>query len=579
MSKEIPFEKSFASHEKAKYWSDKNLLKPNQVMKGTRKKYIFNCNCEHEFEIRLNDVYSKNQWCGYCANRKLCEKDDCKICFEKSFASHDKSKYWCIENNINPRQVFKNSNKKFIFDCDKCNHTLIMPLNDINSGYWCIYCANKKLCEKDHCDECFNKSFASNEKAKYWSNKNEKQPRQVFKGTNKKYIFNCNICNHEFEQYMSVICIGGFCSYCTGDKLCDNNDCEFCYNKSFASYEKAQYWSSKNKLSPRELCKKSSTNKFMFNCNICNHEFDSVLSDIYRGFWCPYCSNPPKKLCDKKDCKQCFEKSFASHEKSQYLLDKTINPINIFYYSNKKYEFNCNICNHIFISAIHNITNLNRWCPYCSNPPQKLCDKDDCKKCFEKSFASHEKVKFWSFENKELPRQIFKSSKYKYKFKCINNHNFNIILGNIVFNNSWCPYCVNKTEQKLYDNLQPIYNNLEQQYKVNWCKSDTTNKCYPFDFVLAAEKIIIELDGLQHFEQVSNWDSPDKVHERDKYKMKQANNNGFSVIRILQEDVFYDTYQWLDELKTNIEKLITENKVQNIFMCKDNEYSIFDILE
>ena len=61
--------------------------------------------------------------------------------------------------------------------------------------------------------------------------------------------------------------------------------------------------------------------------------------------------------------------------------------------------------------------------------------------------------------------------------------------------------------------------------------------------------------------------------------MKQANNNGFSVIRILQEDVFYDTYQWLDELKTNIEKLITENKVQNIFMCKDNEYSIFDILE
>jgi hypothetical protein len=61
--------------------------------------------------------------------------------------------------------------------------------------------------------------------------------------------------------------------------------------------------------------------------------------------------------------------------------------------------------------------------------------------------------------------------------------------------------------------------------------------------------------------------------------MKQANDNGYSVIRILQEDVFYDTYQWLEELKTNIEKLITENKVQNIFMCKDNEYGIFDILE
>lgn len=61
--------------------------------------------------------------------------------------------------------------------------------------------------------------------------------------------------------------------------------------------------------------------------------------------------------------------------------------------------------------------------------------------------------------------------------------------------------------------------------------------------------------------------------------MKQANNNGYSLIRILQEDVFYDTYQWLEELKTNIEKLVSENKVQNIFMCKDNEYSIFEILE
>jgi hypothetical protein len=46
-----------------------------------------------------------------------------------------------------------------------------------------------------------------------------------------------------------------------------------------------------------------------------------------------------------------------------------------------------------------------------------------------------------------------------------------------VVNNSWRPYCINKTEQKLFDNLQ-------KQYKVHWCKSDTPNKCYPFDFVL-----------------------------------------------------------------------------------------------
>lgn len=427
MSKEIQFEKSFASHEKAKYWSDKNVLKPNEVMKGSHKKYLFNCDCGHEIEISLGNV-NKGKWCSYCGNppKKLCDKEDCNQCFEKSFASHDKSKYW--------------------------------------------------------------------------SDKNLLKPRKVFTGSHNKYLFECNICYHSFEQYITVISRGGFCSYCNGDKLCDNNYCKFCYNKSFASHEKAKYWSDKNNNKPREI-NKQSHNKYLFECITCNHTFETMLSNILKNQWCSYCNG-----------------------------------------------------NH------------------------KLCDDSDCKDCYNKSFASQEKANYWSIKNKLTARQVFKNSNKKFIFVCEKNHEFTSNLANIS-NNCWCPYCVNKTEQKLYDNLQPIYNNLQQQYKVDWCKSDTTSKCYPFDFILADQKIIIELDGLQHFEQVSNWDSPDKVQERDKYKMKQANNNGFSVIRILQEDVFYDTYQWLDELKTNIEKLITENKVQNIFMCKDNEYSIFDILE
>jgi hypothetical protein len=60
--------------------------------------------------------------------------------------------------------------------------------------------------------------------------------------------------------------------------------------------------------------------------------------------------------------------------------------------------------------------------------------------------------------------------------------------------------------------------------------------------------------------------------------MDCANKNNYSVIRIIQEDVFYDTYDWLNELKQNINKIITDKKVQNIFMCKNNEYEPFNIL-
>ena len=56
------------------------------------------------------------------------------------------------------------------------------------------------------------------------------------------------------------------------------------------------------------------------------------------------------------------------------------------------------------------------------------------------------------------------------------------------------------------------------------------------------------------------------------YKMKCANENGYSMIRIVQEDVFKDKYDWLQDLLENINKIVLEKKVQNIYICKKDEY-------
>ena len=90
--------------------------------------------------------------------------------------------------------------------------------------------------------------------------------------------------------------------------------------------------------------------------------------------------------------------------------------------------------------------------------------------------------------------------------------------------------------------------------------------------MLGEYKLIIELDGPQHFIQISNWQSPEQTRERDKYKLQCANNNGYSIIRLLQEDVYYDTYDWFDELIKSIEKIKIELIIQNIYLCKNNEY-------
>jgi very-short-patch-repair endonuclease len=206
-------------------------------------------------------------------------------------------------------------------------------------------------------------------------------------------------------------------------------------------------------------------------------------------------------------------------------------------------------------------------CPYCVN--QKLCEVNECNVCFEKSFASQEKVKYWNTTNNTNPRTLFKSSAKKFNFICnICNLNYNAALSNVSAG-YWCNCVKNKTEYKLYNELLQIYNNLIKQYKVDWCKNITH---LPFDYCIEESKIIIELDGPQHFRQVSNWSSPEKQFKNDKYKEKCANENGYSVIRLLQEDVLYDRYNWLNELNQTIEKII-----QNIYMCKNNEYNVFEI--
>jgi hypothetical protein len=136
------------------------------------------------------------------------------MCFEKSFASHNKFNYWSIENKLKPREVFKKSKKIYLFDCDKCNHSFESRLEHINNGHWCPYCVNQKLCKNNDCKICFEKSFASHNKSLYWSNKNINKPRDVFMSSGNKYCFDCNKCNNTFESSLDHIKQGKWCSYC-----------------------------------------------------------------------------------------------------------------------------------------------------------------------------------------------------------------------------------------------------------------------------------------------------------------------------------------------------------------------------
>ena len=66
------------------------------------------------------------------------------------------------------------------------------------------------------------------------------------------------------------------------------------------------------------------------------------------------------------------------------------------------------------------------------------------------------------------------------------------------------------------------YSTLKRQYKVDWCKNI---KHLPFDFVIEEGKVIIELDGKQHFEQIGNLLSPKKQEKIESYPNEKNYEN------------------------------------------------------
>ncbi|BCS83462.1 restriction endonuclease [Cotonvirus japonicus] len=492
-------------------------------------------------------------------NKQLCSKETCKVCFEKSFASHPKSKFWSDKNEISPREVMLGSSKKLKFDCE-CGHEIEMRLCDVKMGKWCVFCNNQKICHSKKCESCYKKSLASHPKAKFWSDKNEILPREITLGSAKKFKFDCK-CGHEIEMCPNSIERGRWCAFCANKALCGSMDCETCISKSFFYHEKAEYWSEDNEYTSMEVFNKSGK-KCIFDC-VCGHTFEMGLNSIGKNRWCPYCAN--QKLCGNKFCDTCHNKSFASHPKAIFWSNKNdCNPREVFKKSGKKYMFDC-VCGHLFKIQLCSIS-LDKWCSYCGS--HTLCDKKNCDPCYKKSFASYPKSLYWADENDCGPRDVFKGSHKKYKFVCENGHEFESMLA-FISRGVWCPKCMNKTEQKLYKWLSKHYVGVIQQAKFNWCMKKNH---LPFDFAIEDLKILIELDGEQHFTQVQNWTSPDSTQENDIFKTIQANKNSYTIIRLLQDDVWNDKIDWKHKLT---EYLHTRKSPTCIYIASDpDKYNI-----
>jgi hypothetical protein len=93
-------------------------------------------------------------------------------------------------------------------------------------GSFCPYCVNQKLCKKEHCNMCFEHSFASHPRACEWDVilNGAVRPRDVALHSDKQYHFCCGDCGHDF-----VVALRDFaCGFCANRKRCGDDACTHC---------------------------------------------------------------------------------------------------------------------------------------------------------------------------------------------------------------------------------------------------------------------------------------------------------------------------------------------------------------
>jgi len=390
-----------------------------------------------------------------------------------------------------------------------------------------------------------DRSFASNEeRAACWhTTKNGKlKPWDVFKSSGKKYWFTCDN-GHDFDISLNSVTKGRWCSSCHQTPS---------YDRSFASNEERAvcwYITKNGDVKPLDVFK-SSHKKYWFTCDN-NHDFKMRLNDVTSGQWCSSCHQTPS-----------YEQSFASNEKRAACWHTTKNgdvkPRDVFKSApRKKYWFTCDN-GHDFSTQLNSVTS-GQWCSSCHQTPS-----------YEQSFASNEKrASCWhTTKNGDVkPRDVFKSSSNKrYWFTCDNDHDFKMRLCDVTIGR-WCSSCVNKTETHVFETLR------NKGYDVGK-KSDREmfKTKYRYDIIIDDKKVIVEVDGAQHFRQVSNWGSYEETYKTDIYKEELAYKNGYRVVRISQEYVWYhqiakNKTEWISKLVKAI-----ENEHENQFISDSDEY-------
>lgn len=489
---------------------------------------------------------------------------------------------WCIENNRNdllerwdiklnkhtPKDVGFNSKQLIYFKCEKGTHkSEIHNLNSNNRTYKCRMCNS------------FYQWCIENDKMIYidlWDyNKNMKLPTEVSCNSNLKWWFYCrNDSNHKGYNVTLgnlIRCKDGLssCLQCNSlEKWClNNNRCDI-----------LERWDDKlNKVVPSQIFKNSNIKVYlkcpnnkhdseMFSlpvivsarntdvsgrCRKCN-SFAQYLIDVYGDnaldkYWDYDRNNLDPWEIDKAARKyvwiKCQEKEYHGSYK-------------VLCVSFKSKGCRCSYCNDT--NTIHRLDSVGTIYPYIKD--------------------------YWN-DNRDIFTVAPHSGK-KYNFKCKKHGKFNRTMADAIESNFICPECSRERNESLLEEKVRLYLSKKLKYNLNheeFCSivpiNPKTNYKLPFDNEVVDLKLIIEVNGIQHYEicgfhmlQAKHNDTTPKEEFdyqqwKDRYKKEYALSLGYYYLEIPYWTEKDESYKILIDDKVN--RILSESQKDSLLLCSN----------
>lgn len=457
---------------------------------------------------------------------------------------------WCAENNknycdywdydlnkISPNDVSYSTKDKYYFKCVNGHESFLKGMNNLVNSKDLIC----PICNSFY-TWCMNNN--RNDLIEAWDD--NKDIKYIPKCSGKKAWFKIQCERIEMR-------IGDIVNL---NKGCDPikkyyNSIGYYLISNYGEEAIEKYWSNKNVISPFIL-DKGSSKKIWIKCQEKEYHNDYQLpaySFIY-GCRCPMCAS---KIIHPKD-------SFAQYNIDRFgddwlekcwCDDNKVDPFSISIYKNKlKIHLKCkNVNYHDFYTTPATFDTHEAFCPYCGvGGIHQRTHKND-------SFGARhpEVLKLWSDKNDKTPFEYSEYSHKKVWFKCDNNMHadYERYVSDYSVGHRLCPKCMASNRESSFEKSVREYIENDLKYTVlteRDCNclpiNPYTNMPLPFDNEIVEKKAIVEVHGIQHYEETGWHITQAKISGRtpieefeyqkwkDKFKKDYAIQQGYIYIEI-----------------------------------------------